>query len=422
MVEVFGICLFLCHLISAISGEIFKSDDLKSLQLLHVVFRHGDRTPISLYPNDPNLHYKWPVALGELTVLGKYQHYRLGMFLRERYKNFLTENPEEVIVRSSGKNRCLESAECNLAAMYLPKSKWVWNKDLNWQPVPIQTVPLSDDNLLYTDSPCPEAEKEEERIKGSPNGQKYINEHKELFEYLSNYSGTKVSFWKDVDYLYNTIWIEKKYNLTIPSWAIPVWDEMNQVTSDTFYWEFSTKLIQRLRAGPLIGEITNQMLQKAKGQLSDQIKVYMYSSHDTLIAAVLNALGVFNGIAPPYCATIVFELHSDGYQDHTVRILYLNTSDPTEEPQQIHLLKLSSCSKRCQLGKFVQLTRDIVPLDWKKECGLVKQPPILSQQAIIIIVVLGIPLLILLIVVSVLLWRYCCQDDDGFPYQLVPTV
>lgn len=409
-------------MLCGIGGEIYDNDDLKSLQLLYVVYRHGDRTPISLYPNDPNIDYKWPVGLGQLTILGKFQHYKLGKFLKDRYKNFLTDDPEEIFVRSSGKDRCLESAECNLAAMYPPKLNWVWNKDLDWQPIPVQTVPLSEDNMLNPDSPCPEADKEELRIIESPEGQKYIKEHKDLFEYLSNHSGSKISFWKNVDYLFNTMWIEKRCNLTIPIWAIPVWDQMSEVTSDTFYWEFKTKLIQRLRAGPLLNEIINHMLQKAKGQLSNKIKIYMYSTHDTLIAALLNALEVFNRIAPPYCATIIFELHSDGYQDHTVRILYLNTSNPIQEPQKINILKLPRCSKRCQLGKFVQLTRDIIPSDWRKECGLISQTPILSQQAIIIIVVLGIPLFILLLIVSLLLWRYCCHEEDGFPYQLVPTV
>lgn len=51
-----------------------------------IIFRHGDRTPVETYPTDPwqNQSY-WPVKFGELTNIGKRQHYALGQWLRERY-------------------------------------------------------------------------------------------------------------------------------------------------------------------------------------------------------------------------------------------------------------------------------------------------------------------------------------------------
>uniref|UniRef100_A0A1W7RAX7 acid phosphatase n=1 Tax=Hadrurus spadix TaxID=141984 RepID=A0A1W7RAX7_9SCOR len=418
---VYWVCVVLVVMFAVINANSVKKE-LKTLQLLHIVFRHGDRTPISLYPTDPNIHYRWPVGMGELTALGKLQNYQLGRFLRERYKDFLTNDPEEVSARSSGKNRCLESAESNIAGMYPPVGKWIWNANLSWQPVPIQTVPLPEDDLLNPESECPEAEKEQQHILHSPKGQQYIKEHEDLFDYMSNHSGANIKYWKDVDYVFNAMWIEKKYNLTIPDWSLPVWDEMAAVSNMSFYWPFSTKLAQRLRGGPVLGEIISHMLQKAKGELSETSKIFIYSTHDTMVAAVLSALGVFNNIAPPYCAAILIELHSDGEHEHTVRLLYLNSSNPEKEPQRPITLTLPGCHPHCQLGKFVQLTRDIIPVDWKKECGLIEDPPILSKQAVVIVVMLGLPLFILLIIVSVVLWRYCCREDDSFPYQLVPTV
>lgn len=51
-----------------------------------VIFRHGDRTPVSTYPLDPWRNESlWPVKFGELTNTGKQQHYALGKWLRKRY-------------------------------------------------------------------------------------------------------------------------------------------------------------------------------------------------------------------------------------------------------------------------------------------------------------------------------------------------
>jgi len=61
-----------------------KSD--KTLLSVNLLFRHGDRTPIRPYPNDPHKDpSNWPVGFGQLTTRGKQMHYKLGKFLRSRY-------------------------------------------------------------------------------------------------------------------------------------------------------------------------------------------------------------------------------------------------------------------------------------------------------------------------------------------------
>lgn len=63
------------------------------------MWRHGDRTPITLLPNDAtNDEKSWKIGLGELTIDGIWQAYYLGKLLRERYDGFLSETfkPSEV--------------------------------------------------------------------------------------------------------------------------------------------------------------------------------------------------------------------------------------------------------------------------------------------------------------------------------------
>jgi hypothetical protein len=43
---------------------------LRTLRMVHVIFRHGDRNPTDFYPNDPHRHLQWPGGLGALTEVG----------------------------------------------------------------------------------------------------------------------------------------------------------------------------------------------------------------------------------------------------------------------------------------------------------------------------------------------------------------
>lgn len=58
----------------------------KSVRYAAVIYRHGDRTPVNPYPTDPWKNESlWPVKFGQLTNIGKRQHYALGKWFRKRY-------------------------------------------------------------------------------------------------------------------------------------------------------------------------------------------------------------------------------------------------------------------------------------------------------------------------------------------------
>lgn len=78
------------------------------------------------------------------------QVFDLGQYYRRRYANLLNESfpSKKVYVYSTGHDRAIMSAQVNLAGLFMPKSNEIWNDNLLWRPVPIHSVPQTEDILL----------------------------------------------------------------------------------------------------------------------------------------------------------------------------------------------------------------------------------------------------------------------------------
>jgi len=92
--------------------SVFSEAKEEKLKLVIEVCRHGARAPQG---DSNNLGIEWKEGFGNLTPIGKRQHYLIGQELRERYINkekLLSEhfNPEEIYVTSSKYNRTIASA------------------------------------------------------------------------------------------------------------------------------------------------------------------------------------------------------------------------------------------------------------------------------------------------------------------------
>lgn len=78
---------------------------------------------------------------------GKRDQFALGEQLRKRYEGFLSADTNEVKARSSDRERCLESMQTMLAALYKPDGDTTFVAGLNWQPVPVHTMPVDIDGV-----------------------------------------------------------------------------------------------------------------------------------------------------------------------------------------------------------------------------------------------------------------------------------
>lgn len=292
--------------------------------------------------------------------------YNLGKYLRQRYSGFLSETYDEndIYVRSSDVDRTLMSAMSNLAGLYPPKGDQEWNPDLEWQPIPVHTMPQEEDNVISSHCKCPKYEQLKDNVFEDPRLKSIQSQNQWLFDYLTKHTGQNVTDLWDIDYLFDTLYIESVYNKTLPEWTKKVYPRSMQPLKDlSFKLSTWTPEMKRLRAGPLI----QSLLDHFQGFIQSQHarKMLMYSGHDTTLSCLLNALEMFDPpIGPPYASLIMVELHKKR-NEYFVQFSYRNETqrDPYE-------LTLPGCSTLCPLEKFESLTRHLRPENWKEECGL----------------------------------------------------
>lgn len=283
------------------------------------------------------------------------------------------------------------SAEANLAGLYPPLGKQVWDAGMTWQPIPIHTVPESDDNLLSAKKHCPKYDKLAKELLRSPYFRNISHQLHDLYAYVSRYSGDKISNLKDLEYLYNNFFIENLYNYTLPDWAQKIfpkklvpWAFLN------FAVPTYTTDMARLKVGPFFDNIIT-FLKNRTSPTTESPKALIFSAHDTTIANVLNAMGAFEYHSPPYTATILFELRKTPDDRSYVNIFYKNTSVPRQ-------ISLKTCDFNCDINDFISILRPITVngLDWEDECRLKwtnNWPLSFETNVILICVLIGVVLL-----------------------------
>lgn len=378
-----------------------------TLRLINLVYRHGDRSPVVIYPTDKNKVDKWPQGLGWLTKKGMLMHYNFGQWLRKRYEGFLNSSyvHTEIEVASSNEDRCLMSAYCNLAGLYPPHRDQAWNPNLtNWQPVPVHTRPKKEDNVINMGENCPRYDQlYQETMKTKEIAQEEMR-NKDFYKFVGQMSGMDHENISNIWQIADTLFCEKAHNLTVSPWANQQWKQENMTVYEKLRfldsWQFrllySGLEKSRLMGGPILGEFVQQMV--AASQNKTNTKMFMYSGHDTTVAALLSALNLFaNGTSPPYAASVLVELHQNSAGKYYVNVLYKNTTD------RAYLLTVPGCAEDCPLEDFQKITKPYIPVDWKKECGVKSDDNTVSftTYQITTAVLAGVILILLVILVVV---------------------
>ncbi|KAF2883594.1 hypothetical protein ILUMI_22589 [Ignelater luminosus] len=333
-----------------------------TLKLVHVLFRHGDRTPTQTYTNDP--HKYWPEGWGQLTNKGKQEMYNFGLMLRETYKTFLSEyySPNDLLVMSSYADRNLMSAQMVLAGLYPPVKEQIWNPDLLWQPIPVKYLPRSLDNIIAQKRKCQLYDAAIEAAYKSEDVQKIDKENQDLYRYLTENTGEEVNNIAKVETLYNTFNIEMIHNLSLPKWIDNLsMDNLRTIAAKHLALFSDTTFMKRLKGGPFLKQVISRMSQKSQNNLKPDLRLILYSGHDLTIVTVMRTLGFGELLKPDYAASLIFELHQMN-NNYEVKLLY--KANITETSQ----LELKFCPSPCLLSDFINGLDMVLPVDWEEEC------------------------------------------------------
>ncbi|XP_046898498.1 lysosomal acid phosphatase [Hypomesus transpacificus] len=388
----------------------------KRLTFVTVLYRHGDRSPVKAYPTDPYQDSSWPQGFGQLSQEGMRQHFELGKVLRHRYQGFLDEmyDRHQISVRSTDYDRTLMSAQANLAGLYPPNGSQVFRPGLDWQPIPVHTVPQAEERLLsFPMSDCPRYQLLMNETEQTPEFLNMTDTYKDFLEMVRNKTGLTTANIQSVWSVHDTLFCESKHNMSAPSWVTAeVMENLRKLKDFGFQIMFGVYKQQeksRLNGGILLGQIVKNMSKFSVPDPQRRLRMMMLSAHDTTIVALQSSLGVFNGQQPPYASCHMFELYQEDNGSLSVDMFYHN--DSAAEP---YPMVLPGCTLHCPLEDFIHLTSPSISNDWEKECQLDASSR--DSELMIGLAVCGCLLFLLIILLLTVMYR---QKDVGGGYSHV---
>lgn len=364
-----------CHAATPSCRTYRIPSKLRLLQV-HVITRHGDRTPMIRPQNDTidwsmlvdnstiselfdgSLHED-PNAL--LTVIGRSQHNSLGRALRDIYVEQLRFLPTHstvalhsdggIHVRSTRYTRTVLSVKALLSGLY---------------PNDYDTIPvdLDEQDIHIDQSSCPRLNQLMRQIHEAAGQQinEMIPDLNVTDKSLSNFFNTADQYFCRACHAMPTFTPQKDYC----SLARFTFRYILQSTSE------SLELLRR-HVGSLLRELIRN-LEASMLELNGP-KFTIFSAHDTTIAYLLCALQSGNYEWPPYAANFILELWSRDQDNQTdqryqrrqkgafIRILYNGK-----------LIRLSWCNDAedglCSLEAFLQFVYRLVPTKGAAQCQL----------------------------------------------------
>lgn len=391
------------HLCLALAlANCVSADAPASLRMVHLLFRHCDRSPEYISPNDINQVDVWPDGLAWLTKLGKQQQYELGQYLRKRYTGFLSKRytHDEIQVEAADWERNLLGAYTLLAGMFPAEGDQQFYPGFVWQPVPVSTPDLMTDRKLAFMADCDKWDVLYKQVETDPTVLKEVEEFQDMFDKLGKASGATLNFRQFWEW-FDPLECERNHNMTMNSWVYEpgLYEWMEALRHRSFALHYRYPEMVKIIGSTLMNETVNHMVE-ATTQDAPMPKFYFYCGHDITIAAMLSMMDAYDQRFPNFGSYMITELHEIKGK-YVVRIFYRNET-PNPEPVQI---PLPGCGFDCELTQFIDLVKDKIPADWHKNCEIDKPwSPAIWFVVFVGVCVFGV-LVVALGVMLLRLWR-----------------
>lgn len=104
----------------------------------------------------------------------------------------------------------MTSAQVTLAGLFPPQGDQIWNKHLNWQPVPVHPVPISEDDRVITQKTCNRYDYIMLEYLNSTAYTGVFKKHESLIKQLEQNSGEKLTNLLDIALTYDAFRTEIK--------------------------------------------------------------------------------------------------------------------------------------------------------------------------------------------------------------------
>ncbi|XP_057669399.1 prostatic acid phosphatase-like [Diorhabda carinulata] len=321
------------------------------------IFRHGHRTPVTFYPTDP---YKnsdvWNgKSLGELTNVGKIQHYELGNFTKNRYSLFMPNkyHSSHFRIETTDVDRTDMSAQVNVYSMFPATGDDIWLPSINWHPIPIRSCDESIWSSMYYPVSCDIFFQLLADVLSSEEYQELNKKYESTYKILSKNSGKEVTDVVGAMDIWDSLKSEDTIGLTLPDWTKEVYPEpLRTLVGYAFASSTFTTQMKRFFIGPFLNEIVKYFNSMAENPTSSQ-RFKLYSGHDTNIAAVLNTLRAFNPPYPPaFASSIYFELEKEG-KEYYVKVF-------SKDGDDFKQISVNGCQLNCSLSDFKSKLEDVL--------------------------------------------------------------
>ncbi|KAF6213072.1 hypothetical protein GE061_010786 [Apolygus lucorum] len=351
--------------------------DVGTLEYVHLVFRHAEISIWRKYKQDPYRDDKfWPEGMGQLTTQGILNQYHLGQWIGERYTTLLqnrTFRRKLLKMYSGPKEENILSATITANGIFTSGPEAL--NELKWVPMPV----TQDKSFQFTDPKCTKFEELSKKFLSSNEYNTLRSKYDELFTSAAKYTGIddRPMDFNDLAELWNTFIIESNKKLALHDWAKSIYPKVLAEPAALAYilptW---TPEMKKTVGGRFFKSLTDLLTNKSNGSEKDR-NMTIFSMNDDNMASILDIMGLFNSVAPPFDSAIIIELRKSLDNNYMVTVLYQNeTFNNTEGKIErvVHLLKLPNCTEACPLDKFKEIVAPYSVDDWSSYCQDSKSP------------------------------------------------